>query len=204
MRQGVFKSPSWFPPPDSWLDLGRLDKIRLAFHHEYYRLATALTLHSDASHLAGNILFGAVFLFALAKIIGPGRAFLLAIIGGVCGNYLSVQIHSFSYISVGFSTAVFAALGLIAGVTARRDGSKRRLLLLAGGTIGLLAMLGAEGARSDYAAHILGLLSGALLGLYEGWRRKISAPALSQALSAAAGLGLLALAWLAAFGAAPL
>jgi rhomboid protease GluP len=43
---------------------------------EIYRAFTALFLHGDIGHLAGNLLFGAVFLHLVARHIGTLRAWL--------------------------------------------------------------------------------------------------------------------------------
>lgn len=199
LRKGFFQPPLWLPPPDSWLALGDMDKIRLFLYHEYYRAATALTLHADASHLTGNIFFGAIFLFILARLIGPGRAVMLAVFGGVLGNFLSALVHKAAYVSIGFSTALFASVGALGGVMIQRSYEKRRFLLVSGGVIGLLAMLGADGEHTDYTAHICGLCSGALLGLYEGWRGKKRPGRKAQLWPGLCALLVLFIGWAAAF-----
>lgn len=199
IRRKFWSFPSFLPTPDSLINLGELDKLRINFHGEYYRALTALTLHADASHLLGNLFFGAIFIYMLARLTGPGRAILLTILGGFCGNLLSIFFHSSTYVSIGFSTALFSSLGLIGGIMIIDAYDKRRLLLATGGVIGLLAMLGAEGEHTDYAAHISGLGCGLILGIFEGWRQKKHYPELPQFLAALIALLLLFIAWLAAF-----
>src|SRR6266849_3450531 len=53
---------------------------------EWWRAATALTLHADYAHAAGNLVVGAVLLWALARRIGPAAAAWIALAGGVLGN----------------------------------------------------------------------------------------------------------------------
>lgn len=199
LRRGSRTLPEFIPSPDSWLILGELDKLRVLLHNEYYRALTALTLHADASHLAGNVFFGAVFIFILARIIGPGRALFLTILGGTAGNFISLFFHRTAYASIGFSSAVFASVGIICGIMVQRAYDKRRLLLAAGSALALLALLGTGGEHTDYAAHICGLFCGLLCGLYEGWSEKYQLPRLPQIAAAFFALLLLVLAWLTAF-----
>lgn len=198
-RRGYFTPPSFIPSPDSWLFLGELDKVRVLFYHEYYRCLTALTLHADSSHLAGNVFFGAIFLLILSRAIGPGKAILLSILGGAAGNFISLFFHKSSYVSIGFSSALFAATGILGAIMMHRAYDKRHLLLAAGGAIGLLALLGTDGENTDYAAHVCGLACGLVCGFYEGWREKRPGFRLSQLAAAFLGVLLLFLAWLLAF-----
>ncbi len=187
------------PSPDTWLSLGELNNIHLFLHHEYYRLVTALTLHADAAHLTGNIFFGLIFLYILSRIIGPGRALLYTILGGICGNFLSALIHSFSYKSIGFSTAIFASLGILGGIMSVINFNKRSFLLVTGAILGILAMLGTEGQHTDYSAHTCGLGCGFILGLLEGWGKTKHLFGLSQIKSAFTALLILYVAWFLAF-----
>lgn len=191
--------PQFIPAPDSWLYLGELDKIRILFYQEYYRIITALTLHADYSHLVGNLLFAAIFLLILSRFIGPGKALFLSILGGAAGNFISLFFHREAYVSIGFSTALFATIGIIGGIMMQRAYDKRNILLAAGGTLGLLALLGTGGEHTDYASHICGLACGLLLGLYEGWREKRHISGFSQLGSAFLALFFPLLSWLIAF-----
>src|SRR5256886_4890426 len=49
---------------------------------EWWRAATALTLHADYAHAVGNLVVGAVLLWALARRIGPAAAAWIALAGG--------------------------------------------------------------------------------------------------------------------------
>ena len=50
----------------------------MSFSHRFgiWRAVTALTLHSDLAHLAGNAFFGGVFGVLLAQILGGGLAWI--------------------------------------------------------------------------------------------------------------------------------
>ena len=68
---------------------------------------------------------------------------------------------------MGFSTAVFAAVGILCGRQLNNGASTliRQLVLPLGAGIGLLAMLGSEGERTDLGAHLFGLASGLFYGI---------------------------------------
>src|SRR5712671_4103138 len=132
---------------------------------EWWRAATALTLHADYAHAAGNLVVGAVLLWALARRIGPAAAAWIALGGGVLGNVLTALAVRRGYVSVGASTAVFAALGALALVQAV---ARRRMALLAvGAGAALLGLLG-TGQNADLFAHLFGFAAGGALGVAAG------------------------------------
>ena len=182
---------SAIPPPDQLTKLGALAYNDVVSHGQYYRAITALTLHVDISHLSGNLFFGAIFLIMLARSIGWGSSFLWTIIAGSLANLASVFFRSPGYMSVGFSTAVFASLGLMAGVMIRRVDDPRKMFVSFASAIALLALLGTEGEKSDYGAHIAGLASGLILGFIRGDKPS----RLPQVISGILGLVLIAGAW---------
>ena len=68
--------------------------------------------------------------------------------------------------------------------------------LLAAGT-GVLAMLGTEGDKTDYAAHLFGLLSGFIVGGTASWisrRTALPSPVINTLLGLSAA-GLVVLCW---------
>lgn len=182
---------------ETWIEAGAL-KSGISVTHEFYRAATALTLHADAGHLASNVFFGSIFLFLLARLCGIGRALFLAIAAGVCGNLLTVFSRGGWWKSIGFSTAVFACAGALGGIMLWRATSARKGLLTLGAPLALIALLGTEGANTDYLAHLYGALCGLVGGIAEGaLMERGLAP--GNIVSAAAALLILVLAWLAAF-----
>ena len=73
-----------------------------------------------------------------------------------------------THTSIGASTAVFAALGLLVAHALRNRGPVRETLLkrwspLIGGVV-LLAMTGVGGERTDVMAHVTGFVAGMLMG----------------------------------------
>lgn len=148
----------------------------LVLHSQPWRAVTALTLHADATHVLGNVISGAIFVSAVASRLGPGGAILATLASGTIGNVANAVWHQAQgnpgHASIGASTAVFGAVGLLAATQLAVDRSAARsqdrhwtetLSPIVGG----LALLGALGAspNSDLGAHMFGFLSGVLLGL---------------------------------------
>lgn len=168
LRAGWWGVPEgWALSPELWSAHGALDVVRMKVYHEWYRAVTALTLHADSQHILGNIAFGSIFCILLCRVVGLGLGLLLTLGGGALGNLCNALSRQGSLISLGFSTALFAAVGALSGALAVQTHQKRGKALapLAAGCA-ILAMLGTEGERTDYAAHIWGLLCGAVLGIF--------------------------------------
>jgi membrane associated rhomboid family serine protease len=148
-----------------WLSLGALDA---AAGREWWRGLTALTLHVDQEHLMGNLLFGVVAGIAAGRLLGPGVAWASILGAGALANYVEILIAPATHRAVGASTAVFAALGLLAGLawrqrlTLRERRWYRWAPLIAG--ICLLTLLGAGNAHVDVLGHALGFLFGVGVG----------------------------------------
>jgi membrane associated rhomboid family serine protease len=148
---------------------GRLD-ANAFLDGQWWRCITALTLHVDTPHLAGNMLFGAAFGALLAQLLGNGVGWGAILACGALGNALDALIQPFGHVSMGASTAVFAALGILTALSLRlhaelRDGRIRRWAPLVMG-IALLGLLGTGGTRTDVPAHVLGFAAGLLAGAW--------------------------------------
>ncbi|MDB6084315.1 MAG: hypothetical protein JWN43_2196 [Gammaproteobacteria bacterium] len=150
-----------------WFEVGALDSKDGAAG-EWWRAVTALTLHLDEEHLLGNLLFGVGIGVLAGRMFGPGFAWLSILLSGAAGNYLDMLVSPPWHRAVGASTAVFAALGLLAGFGwGERLGLRERRLYrwapLFGG-ICLLALLGAANEHVDVIGHLLGFMAGTALG----------------------------------------
>ena len=147
----------------NWFEQGAIRSGLIKEDFQWWRLVTALTLHADVVHLLGNVCLGGAIITFLASLTGSGLAWMLTFSAGIMGNILNVLFHASSHNSVGFSTSVFGAIGVLCGIRALRQKVLDVLLPLGAG-LGLLAMLGAEGARTDLGAHLWGMGSGMALG----------------------------------------
>jgi membrane associated rhomboid family serine protease len=150
-----------------WFRWGTSD-AELVLHGAPWRAVTALTLHADAQHVLGNALSGTLFLSAVHRRLGPGLGTLTVLGAGAAGNAMNALWYGPGHRSIGASTAVFAAVGVLVVVQAllnRRDarGWLATLGPLAGGLV-LLGMLGAN-PNTDVRAHGFGFLAGLALGL---------------------------------------
>ncbi len=151
-----------------WLEAGALLPDARA-DGQAWRVVTALTLHADVGHLLGNLVFGGLFGFFAAQLIGPGTAWLSILLAGALGNWVDTLLMRAQQTTIGASTAVFATLGMVASYALLRHtaGAPRWAhrwapLVVA---IALLAFTGAGGERTDVVAHLTGFGAGALVGL---------------------------------------
>jgi len=150
-----------------WFQHGEADATRM-MAGEWWRAVTALTLHADAPHLLGNALAGALLVTAVGQQLGPGVGLWLVLLAGAGGNALTAAVHGAGHVSVGASTAIFGAIGILAGLrilTPGRVGSRLgKWWVVAATSLVLLALLG-TGPNADLLAHVFGLLAGGALGL---------------------------------------
>src|SRR5690349_672219 len=98
----------------AWFSAGAADAERV-LQGEWWRAVTALTLHADGAHVASNIGIGALVVGAVMRSEGVGFGAALVLASGSAGNLLNAWAHQSLHSSVGFSTAVFAAIGLLGG-----------------------------------------------------------------------------------------
>jgi membrane associated rhomboid family serine protease len=190
--------------PSRWFRLGSAS-AELILHGQWWRAVTALTLHADLLHLFGNAVAALIFVTAVGRWLGPGLGATLILLAGAGGNLLTAVAHGIGHVSVGASTATFAALGLLVGRAAARRSRqpplRRKAWVPIGAGLGIFAMLGV-GERSDVLAHLFGLAAGGVLGglaahlLAQGRRPG----RLAQSALALAAAAALASCWLLAFG----
>lgn len=152
----------------AYVDAGD-SQAALVLAGEVHRTLTALTLHADLTHVAGNALFGGFFLAALAGRLGVGCALLAFLVSGSAGNLANALWYGHAHSSVGASTGVFGLVGVLAGLAAwrRHRGLRRRrgVWVPLGAGLAIVAMLGGPGPEIDFSAHLFGLAAGALAGL---------------------------------------
>ncbi|MFW5908906.1 MAG: rhomboid family intramembrane serine protease [Desulfosalsimonas sp.] len=135
---------------------------------ELYRVVTALVLHVDPVHLIGNMIGLAVFATAVCHVSGWGVGILMVLCTGATGNLINAWTHQQGHLSIGASTAVFGAIGILSGYQflQRRKNARQKAaawLPLACG-LALLGFLG-TGAHVDLTAHLFGFLVGIFFGI---------------------------------------
>lgn len=139
----------------------------LIMAREPWRAVTALTLHADLTHLAGNVLFGAILATGVCRALGPGLGAALIVLAGATGNLGAAYLYRTAHSAVGASTAVFGAVGILSGLSALRRrrwrGARRKAWVPLAAGAALLALVGTS-PRADLAAHLLGFVAGLPLG----------------------------------------
>ncbi|MFT3867917.1 MAG: rhomboid family intramembrane serine protease [Nibricoccus sp.] len=152
-------------------DAALLDARRVFDQGEWWRVWTALWLHADLGHLVSNAANGFMIFSVVIATFGFYAGWSLIGASAITGNVAAVALHAGDdYRSLGASTAVFAALGLLVGRAIRlaiRVGRLHRLRtlltpLFAG--LVILGLYGAGGVQVDVLAHALGFAAGILFG----------------------------------------
>jgi len=135
---------------------------------EIYRTVTALMLHASYPHLAGNMAGIAIFGTAVCNITGAGVGWLMILLTGILGNLANAVLYRYGHVSIGASTAVFGAVGILAAYQLSRKvkiaGQRMKAWLPLAGGLALLGLLGSS-KHSDLTAHLFGFIAGICLGL---------------------------------------
>lgn len=189
-----------------WWHSGMIDSDAVR-SGEWWRVVTSLTLHADMVHLAGNLVFGALFVGIVCQLLGTGLALSSVLAAGAVGNALNVLVQGPGFTAIGASTAVFAAIGILGGNRWKRRKQSRQGL--AGSMVPLLAavfllaylgmgsgdgMANAERGRVDILGHVAGFLMGLIVGVLHAKFETRPGPRAQQALTVAT-LGVWALCW---------
>lgn len=152
---------------DSRMDLrpaGVMDAALVA-KGEWWRLFTAVWLHADISHLAGNAAIGFILLGLAMGRFGTGVGVLAAYLAGAVGNLCPLLLGLAGHRSLGASGMVMGALGLLAaqslGFGRNVPPASRLAPVLAG--IMLFVLLGLT-PGTDVLAHLGGFAGGLLFG----------------------------------------
>lgn len=155
-------------PGHGILDLHELGAAHAASIRDgqWWQCVTALTLHAGAVHLLGNLAIGGIFIILLCRELGSGLAWSLLLASGTLGNLLNAWVQSPDHRSVGASTAVFGAVGILAAISMvrYRHHLQRRWFIPAAAGLALLAILGTEGKNTDLGAHLFGFCFGMFFG----------------------------------------
>ena len=169
---------AWIGPysDGSALARGAAMDTNLAFGGEWWRMLTALTVHSGPTHLAGNVICLLLFGYAVCQTFGGGLGWAMILASGIAGNAAAGLVHGPDHISIGASTACFGALGILSTCQSvrnlRRHGFSRsiwsRIWIPIGAGFALLTLLG-TGPQSDLMAHLFGFASGLVICVPMVW-----------------------------------
>ena len=177
-----------------------------AFHilrGELYRSVTALMIHANVKHLAGNMLGIAIFGTAVCTITGWGVGWFMILATGVSGNLMNAVLYKTGHLSIGASTAVFGAVGILAAhqffKKFRLPGRRMKAWLPLGAGLALLSILG-SGEHTDLTAHLFGFMAGLILGAFYGIFVKRPAARAYQIYFFLIALSVLVISWMKGFG----
>jgi len=175
----------------------------LILNGDYYRVITSLMLHGSTVHLLGNVVGVALFGTAVCSLTGVGLGWLMILTTGVSGNLLNALFYGTGHFSVGSSTAVFGAMGILTahqsfGVITRKRRRRIKAWVPFAGGLALLGLLG-TGERADLMAHLFGFSAGIALGFFGASLPKRLTTSRYQCVSLVITFAVVALAWLRPF-----
>jgi rhomboid protease GluP len=133
---------------------------------ETFRAVTALFLHADVGHLLGNLAGIIILVAPFFKLSGFGTGPFMLLMAGTTGNLLTAAFYRNAHLSIGASTAIMGAAGLLAAfhLTLKNQSfSFRSILPIPAGIT--LVLLFSQGERTDIMAHIFGFASGFVFGI---------------------------------------
>lgn len=162
-----------------WLHTyGRMDSFAVLHNGQWWRVLTTLGLHKDIAHLAGNLGFGAIFAWFVVKRWGNRKGWWFVLLSGILGNVLLAMTYFHTqHLSIGASTAVMGAIGLLTGASVKEwknrsandaaaTGRFRPVGVSLFASLLLFSLLGGGGGAEniDVAAHLWGWLAGIVIG----------------------------------------
>lgn len=140
--------------------------------NQWWRPFTSLFLHADLPHLAGNLLTGIGFTVFVARTFGAWKAWFLIFLCGTLGNAWNCWLqYPEEFHSLGASTAVFAALGLLSGsgfVESWRMRPHWTWPKVAAPVLAGFVLLGMLGTGKDPQTDVLGHVCGFITGMGAG------------------------------------
>ena len=166
------------------LTLRFADNAVLVAEGEYYRMLTAAFLHSGLLHVAFNMMGLYLFGSQVEAAVGSGRFLVLYLLAAVAGSATSHFFGpAFGY-GVGASGAVFGIFGAYFVIARARSLDTAQI----GGLIVVNLLIGAAVPRIDNAAHVGGLVTGAVVAAVYEWagRRRGSGAVVTQVGAVAA------------------
>jgi membrane associated rhomboid family serine protease len=127
-------------------------------HSQYYRAFTAMWLHADFLHIAGNMLALLIVGPALEVQLGKARFVVLYLIAGLGGSVASYLLSSPYVVGIGASGAIMGVMGAYVVL-----GVRRRLPIAPVVALIVLNLAIGFSGNIDWRAHLGGLATGATL-----------------------------------------
>ena len=129
-------------------------------HRQYYRAFTAMWLHADFLHIAGNMLALLIVGPTLEVQLGKVRFVALYLIAGLGGSVASYLLSSPYVVGIGASGAIMGVMGAYVVL-----GMRRRLPIAPVVALIVLNLLIGFSGNIDWRAHLGGLATGATLAI---------------------------------------
>ena len=134
-----------------------------------WTLVTALFLHVDLLHLAGNMIFLYAFGNALEKEVGAGKSFLAFFTGGILSLLFGIFFYNPNALLVGASAAIFTITAVVMLVKPLKFSF---IFFMPLGLVALIYIIynvlavqtGSEG-NVAYVSHVIGFAVGVPLGV---------------------------------------
>lgn len=160
-----------------WFAAGAAD-AKLVMQGEWWRLFTALTLHSDVGHVTSNAFCCALIGTMVCRRIGDGGAWLLIVASGAIGNLITDFLFQEGHVAVGASTAIFGAIGILAGMRVMEYLLHRGPIRFRGIGVPLVVVLAVFSLmgispEADIMAHLMGAVAGFWVGLAGPWLARV-------------------------------
>lgn len=130
------------------------------FNGEYWRLFTAMFIHTNIVHLLGNIFFLIVFGLRAEELFSKGEYLIIYFLSGLTGNILTLALGP-TVLSAGASGAIFGLFGACIIFIRRTLGQS-----LIGALIYSFFLLTITGTAPNVniLAHFGGLIAGLMMG----------------------------------------
>jgi membrane associated rhomboid family serine protease len=125
---------------------------------QYYRAFTAMWLHANFLHIAGNMIALLIVGPALEVQLGKARFVALYIIAGLGGSVASYLLSPTNVVGIGASGAIMGVMGAYVVI-----GLRRRLPVTPVVALIVINLLIGFSGNIDWRAHLGGLATGAVL-----------------------------------------
>ncbi|HEX6267808.1 MAG TPA: rhomboid family intramembrane serine protease, partial [Burkholderiales bacterium] len=189
------------PSIQTLVALGGLNRDMVIQSGEWYRIFSAALLHGDLMHLLLNGLALYLAGTVLESLVGRAWFFALFVIGAAGGSLMSLALNPASVVSVGASGAIMGLLAAAFVCSFRiPSGALRTQIQMAMLQVLVPSLIplavSRTGAQVDFAGHLGGALSGALVGMamLRGWRPAQAVPGFAPLAAAISLAGFVAFA----------